>query len=201
MTVLVAIPYWRCADYIDAAVDAVLAQTYRDLVCLVAGDGEVPPVVRMDDRLAVVAFPTNLGAPATQQAMLLGSPFGWYAAHGADDWADPEYLERLMALGTPANGSRALWHEYPDRTVLVTGDTAHVEFGVFDTDLLRSLGGYGVDRRCGQDTLLYEDILPAFAPVAWCDEPAYHKRIRAWLPDARPRDGLRLGLSDRGRGP
>lgn len=177
MTVLVAIPFYGCADYIEQAVRHVLAQTYRDLVCLVAGDGEMPPLTITDDRLAVVTFPDNRGAPFTQQAMLMGSPFEWYAPHGADDWTDPDYLSNLMAIDGPAKASGAVWWHYPE-PVLRHGDHAMVEFGVFDTDLLRSVGGYGADRRCGQDTLLFEDILPHFAPIKWNTIPGYHKRIR-----------------------
>lgn len=176
-TVLVAIPYFRCADWIDDAVRAALAQTYRDVVVLVAGDGDEPEVSVRDDRLVVVSFPTNEGAPATQQAMLEGSPFLWYAPHGADDWTDPEYVERLVALGGHANGSAALFHERADGTVIVR-DHDHVEFGVFDATLLRSIGGYGIDQRCGQDTLLYVDLLPNVTGLRWAEEPAYHKRIR-----------------------
>ena len=179
MTVLVAIPYFRCEPYIDEAVGHVLAQTYTDLVCLVAGDGEVPVTKHRDDRLVLCAWHVNRGAPFTQQAMLLGSPFAWYAPHGADDWADPEYLERLMLRGAPAVGSRSLWFHYDDgTTVRRDNDPAYVEFGVFSRDLLRSVGGYGVDRVCGQDTLLFEQLVPHLVPMAWSDEPGYHKRMR-----------------------
>lgn len=179
MTVLVGIPFGPgCEHFLEEAVDSVLHQSYRDLICLVAGDGAIPPPVTVrDERLRVVSFPTNEGAPMTQQAMLLGSPFGWYAAHGADDWTEPDYLERLLALGSVANASAALWH-FDESSEWLVRDRAHVEFGVFDADLLRSVGGYGVQRRCGQDTLLYENILPNVQPIAWSAEPRYHKRIR-----------------------
>ena len=190
MTVLVAIPYWRASEYIEQAVDGVLAQSHSDLVCLVCGDGEEPKVRRADSRLVVLTFPTNLGAPATQQAMLLGSPFSHYAAHGADDWTDPKYLAGLIDRSAVATGSRALWHEYPDAHQLVTGDRAYVEFGCFSTDLLRMVGGYGLDRCCGQDTLLYADLLPHFAEIAWSDEPLYHKRIRAGSLTTNPGTGF-----------
>ena len=72
MTTLLAIPYWTtAAPYIDEAVASALAQTERDLVVMVAGDGVVPPLTVRDPRLVVVGLPTNEGAPATQQAMLL----------------------------------------------------------------------------------------------------------------------------------
>ena len=117
MTVLVAIPYWTtAAPYIDEAVASALAQTERDLVVMVAGDGVEPPVTVRDPRLVVVSFPTNEGAPATQQAMLLASPFEWYAPMGADDRLDPDYLEGLLAGSGKARSSwvrlrgwRRLW--------------------------------------------------------------------------------------------
>lgn len=190
MTVLVAIPYWRAAPWIGGAVRAALAQE-GDVAVLVAGDGEAPPLDVRDDRLVVLSWPDNLGAPLTQQAMLAGSPFRWYAPHGADDWAEPGYTASLLALGGLANGSRSFWHELPDGTsARVSGDTAHVEFGVFDAELLRSLGGYGADRRCGQDTLLYEQLLPAVERVRWMDEPRYHKRLHPGSLTSDPATGF-----------
>lgn len=181
MTTLVAIPYWRtAADYISEAVASVLAQTSRDLVCLVAGDGELPSLAHRDPRLVVVGFPSNEGAPATQQAMLLASPFRWYAPMGADDWIEPDYLEGLLALGGRANASWRLWHFDMEREWPVAdsvGNPAHTEFGVFDTELLRSVGGYGASRRCGQDTLLYLQLLPYVTEIDRTYAPRYHKRI------------------------
>lgn len=190
MTVLVAIPYWRCAEWVGQAVECALAQEGVDVRVLVGNDGDEPPSLPADPRAVLVNFPDNLGAPLTQQAMLLGSPFGWYAPHGADDWAEPAYLARLLARGTPANGSGAIWHDLPGGGRDLVRDTAHAEFGVFEAELLRAVGGYGIDRRCGQDTLLFEQILPRVAPVAWMTEPLYHKRIRPGSLTAAPETGF-----------
>ncbi|HEY6014564.1 MAG TPA: hypothetical protein VIU37_11165, partial [Candidatus Limnocylindrales bacterium] len=95
------------------------------------------------------------------------------------------YLQTLLELPGPAKATRVLWHFDLDlngehRQVRDSeGNPAHTEFGVFDTDLLRSLGGYGADRRVGQDTLLYLQLLPHVAPIAWLNEPLYHKRVHA----------------------
>lgn len=188
MTVLVAIPYYGMPEYIWQAVRSVLDQTQRDTIVLVAGDGETPPVrdALGSKHLRIVTFPTNEGAPLTQQAMLFGSPYEWYAPMGADDWLDPEYIERLMSLGTKANASGEIWHNDYEQSLV--HDRAHTEFGVFDTELLRSIGGYG-GWRCGQDTLLYEDILPNVSPVAYLDEPHYHKRLHAGSLTSSPETG------------
>lgn len=181
MTTLIAIPYWTtAAPYIDEAVASALAQTERDLVVMVAGDGVEPPLTVRDPRLVSVAFPTNEGAPATQQAMLQASPFRWYAPMGADDRIAPEYIASLLALGARANATHVLWHFNEHETWRVhdsDGNPAHTEFGVFDTELLRSLGGYGADRRVGQDTLLYLQLLPHVTPISWLEQPLYFKRI------------------------
>ena len=181
MTVLVAIPYWTtAAPYIDEAVASALAQTERDLVVMVAGDGVEPPVTVRDPRLVVVSFPTNEGAPATQQAMLLASPFEWYAPMGADDRLDPDYLEGLLAGSGKARSSWRLYHFDDEREWVkedFAGNPAHTEFGIFDTDTLRSVGGYGVERRCGQDTLLYLGLLPHVTPIDRMPGPRYHKRL------------------------
>jgi len=190
MTVLVAIPYFSAREYVKDAVDSVARQTYKDIVILIAGDGEEPPPRSwpyLPDNLRVVTFPDNRGAPFTQQAMLYGSHHEWYAPMGADDWLDPEYIERLLSLGTPANASGEIWHNDYEQSLV--HDRAHTEFGVFNADLLRSVGGYGIDRRCGQDTLLFEDILPHVSPIAYLDEPRYHKRLHAGSLTASPETG------------
>ena len=178
MTVLVAIPFWRCGPHVAKAVESVLAQTHRDLVVMVAGDGDDPePHLRgIDDpRLVVVAFPDNLGAPHTQQAMLLGSPHEWYAPMGADDWLDRDYLARLLALGGDANSVGA-WYRHQGRRVEVRRTS--VEVGVYRSELIRSLGGYGVTMRCSQDVLLYWRLTAAVTERRMLAHPAYHRLIR-----------------------
>ena len=183
MTVLVAIPYGpSAAPYIDEAVASVLRQTEDDLVCVVAGDGEPPPVRSADPRLVVVGFPTNEGAPLTLQTLLLASPFEWFAPMGADDWIDPDYLEGLLGCTGKARSAWRLWH-FDETTEWVKqdypGNPAHTEFGMFDAETLRSIGGYGGERRVGQDTLLYLQLLPFVTPVDRMPGPRYHKRIHA----------------------
>lgn len=189
MTVLVAIPYYHDGEWIKDAVDSVARQSYGDVVILVAGDGEEPPPRSwpyLPENLRTVTFPTNEGVGLTLQAMLLGSRHEWFAPMGADDWIDPEYLERLLSLGGPANASGEIWHNDFEQSLV--HDRAHTEFGVFNADLLRSVGGYGV-KRCGQDTLLYEDILPHFTSVRYLDEPHYHKRLHAGSLTSSPETG------------
>lgn len=179
MTVLVAIPYYQCADYIEQAVQSVLAQTHTDLVCLVVGDGDTPPEIASNDsRLRVVSFTDNYGAPFTQQSMLLASPYEKFAPMGADDWLEPDHLASLPARFGQSRIS-SLWVHDRDGKQKKVKDRAYAEIGVFNTELLRSVGGYDITQRCGQDTLLYDDILLSFTTAAYSTNPTYHRRMRA----------------------
>lgn len=179
MTVLVAIPYYHCEDYIEQAVQSVLAQTNTDLVCLVVGDGDTPPPIETDDkRLVVVSFTDNYGAPFTQQSMLLANPYEKFAPMGADDWLEPDHLASLPTRHRQARISSLWVHDKSGKKTKVR-DRAYAEIGVFDTELLRSVGGYDVTQRCGQDTLLYDDILLSVTPAVFSSNPTYHRRMRA----------------------
>lgn len=202
MTTLIAIPYYGVSsELIDKAVRHALAQT-SDVVVLVAGDGQEPPVSFRHSRLVVGTFPTNMGAPATQQAMILGSPFEWYAPHGADDWIEPDHVSSLLALGAPVNGSGVIWYHEPRRTHVFRSSRTYIEFGVLDTALLREIGGYNAAEPCGQDSVLIS-ILVRTAAVRLSRRPTYHKLHRedslTHHPDTRGGSEIRTGVRLRNR--
>lgn len=178
MTVLVAIPYFGVAqELIDKAVKHALAQT-AECVVLVVGDGQAPPVSVRHDRLVVGTFPVNRGTPFTQQAMILGSPFDWYAPHGADDFTERQHLERLLALRWPAAGSSRIWFHQGAKAQLLRSPRTWIEFGLFRTDLLRAIGGYNAAEPCGQDSVV-TSILLQHPGVRLTRTPTYHKVFRA----------------------
>lgn len=200
MTVLVAIPYYRCGPWIERCVRSCLAQTYEDIVVLVAGDGDDPrPYLQdvHDSRLVVEVFPTNWGAPHTQQAMLLASPFEWYAPMGADDWLEPEHIEACLAVRNRLVGLGAVyWHQgtadAPARVKKVDYET-----GTFMTELLVSVGGYGAHEKCGQDITLLK-LLRTVYPMAYQMRPTYHRFKRPGSLTTDPATGhhsaLRQGI-------
>lgn len=205
MTVLIAIPYYGVdAELVDKAARHALAQTVAETVVLIAGDGQTPPVSVRDDRLVVGTFPTNRGAPHTQQAMLLGSPFGWYAPHGADDWIDRDHIASLFALRKPTGmtgSSRIFYHQGSTVTQMHSRRT-YIEFGVFDTLQLRSIGGYNAAEPCGQDSVMIS-VMVATVGVAMTQRPTYHKLHRAdsltHHPATRGGSALRTGVRNRNR--
>jgi hypothetical protein len=201
--ILIAIPYYGVpAELIDKAARHAIAQT-ADVVVLIVGDGQKPPVSVRSDRLVVGTLPKNHGAPFTQQAMLLGSPFEWYAPHGADDFIEPDHVASLAALRRPACGSSVIWyHDEKDRTRLLRSSRTWIEFGLFRSDTLRAIGGYGPQEPCGQDSL-FSSILLKTGGVALTRRPTYHKQYRAdsMTHDPRTRQGsdIRVGVKARNR--
>lgn len=203
MTTLVAIPVGPNipAELLDKAIRHALAQT-ADVVVLAVGDGVTPPVSVKNSRLVVGTLPVNHGAPFTQQAMILGSPFPWYAPHGADDWIEPNHVASLLALGAPVNGSGVIWYHEPKRTHIFRSSRTYIEFGVLDTALLRAVGGYNAAEPCGQDSVLIS-VLVRSARVRLSARPTYHKLHRedslTHHPDTRGGSPLRTGVRLRNR--
>jgi hypothetical protein len=204
MTVLVAIPVGPGVppELLDKAVRHALAQTHRDIVVLAAGDGVKPPTAFTHPQLVVGTFPTHMGAPATQQAMILGSPFPHYAPHGADDWVEPNHVASLLALRFPVAGSGAIYYHEGSRVRVFRSSRTYIEFGVLDTALLRSIGGYNAAEPCGQDSVLIS-VLLGTAGKRLTHRPTYHKLHRedSLTHDPATRGGspLRTGVRERNR--
>jgi glycosyltransferase involved in cell wall biosynthesis len=97
----VAVPYYRAAGFIDVAVRSILNQTYRDLVCVVIGDGDEPPISHIhDSRLIIYTLPENHGTYFAQAVALAACQSDWFSIHAADDWSDPDRFGRLMAASS-----------------------------------------------------------------------------------------------------
>lgn len=182
-SVTVAIPYYGAAEYIEQAVRSALGQTHKDLRVVVVGDGERPSIPFEDPRLAVHTLARNHGgAPFAQQVALLATPDEWYAPMGADDWLEPDHIERLLAVGAPAVATgRVFWHEQREAGGPVRGVGARrvwYETGLFRADLLRSIGGYDPRERSGQDNCLLWLLEVYGGLVVRSGLPTYHRLKR-----------------------
>lgn len=203
MTVLIAIPCGPGVpgEMVDEAVRCALAQD-TETVVLVAGDGEQPPVTVRDDRLVVGKLTGRHGPPFVQQAMLLGSPFEWYAPHGADDWIEPNHVSSLLALRGDVNGSGVIWYHGPKRVEILRSPRTWIEFGVMGTEALRSIGGYNPAEPFGQDSVLISVVLNTHR-VRLSRRPTYHKQYRAESlthdPATRGGSGARTAVRARNR--
>lgn len=186
-TILVCIPYWRTPEYIERAVRSVLAQTYRDFVCVVVGDGERPPINWTHDKLVTFTYPTNRGAYFAQDVAIWASPFDWYAPVASDDWLDPDHLERLVAAQAD-QACGALWaHGDSERFCGPANDDHRAcrgvlmekayEVGLYRVERYREIGAHNPAERIGQDTLTLH-LMRLVAPVGASTVPTYNRRFR-----------------------
>lgn len=201
MTITVSIPYWGCPDLVDRAVRSVLAQTVRDISVVVIGDGEEPPLAGLHDgRLEVYTLPANRGTYFAHQLVLHASPRRWFAPVDADDWVEPNHLERLLARGAEAVVPGALWYHDARRGAdpVRQGRRAGWHVGLFGTDRLRAIGGYEPDARLSQDLHTLR-ILALAGPVERIHEPTYHRWKRAGSLTTHPATNLSSEARQRAR--
>lgn len=175
MTTLVCVPYYGVPDLVGRAVQSVLAQTHRDLACVVVGDGQEPPLRVRDDRLVVYSYPTNRGAYFAQMVAIGASPFEWYAPVASDDWVDPDHIERHIAYGTDMACGAVYYHNgaHPVKVLRKL-----YEVGMYRTARMREIGGYNPNERLGQDSLTLR-VMRLIAPLDATTHPTYHRVNRA----------------------
>jgi glycosyltransferase involved in cell wall biosynthesis len=201
VTTLVLVPYYGCPELVERAVRSVLAQTVRDIAVLVIGDGEEPPLHGItDSRLDVYTLPENRGPYFAQQVGITASPFPWYAPHAADDWSEPDHLERLFEVGGPVVFTGAVHFHTRHGTAGV--HYATYEVGLYATEALRAIGGHNPNERMGQDSLLIHLLRMTGEPRA-TTHPTYHrvKRHGSLMthPDTAPGSPARNRVRERNR--
>lgn len=187
MTVLVCIPYWRTPGYVERAVRSVLAQTYRDFVVVVVGDGGRPPITWTHPQLVVYSYPENRGAYFAQDVAIWASPHEWYAPVASDDWLDPDHLERLVEANADL-ACGALWSHGESDSFCGPANDAHracrgtltekaYEVGIYRTERYREIGAHNPAERMGQDTLTLH-VMRMVAPVGASVVPTYNRLFR-----------------------
>jgi glycosyltransferase involved in cell wall biosynthesis len=109
--VTVGIPVYNAARTLCETLDALQAQTYRDLEILVsdnASTDETPDILasyaRRDPRLRVIRQPHNRGAIENFQAVIEAARTPFFTWFAADDVCAPPFVERTRAalLANPA---------------------------------------------------------------------------------------------------
>lgn len=174
MTVLVSVThYGPTRPYVERAVRSVLAQTHRDLVCVVIGDGDEPPLDGIDDeRLVVHSYPVNHGAYFAQDVAIWASPHEWYAPIAADDWIDQDHIERLLRFNADM-ACGALWY-HNDRSKAGFVVRKAYEVGMYRTSRYTEIGAHNPAERLGQDSLTLR-VMRIVAPVGATSHPTYHR--------------------------
>jgi hypothetical protein len=185
VTVTIAIPYSAdAAPFIDKCIRSALGQTHKDVRVVVVGDGEVPPISFEDPRLVVHTLARNHGgAPFAQQVALLATPDKWYAPLGADDWLEPDHVERLLAEGKTAVATGLVfWSTLRSPTGDQRGEglkKVWYETGLFRADRLLAFGGYDVSEQNGQDNCVLW-LLEAYGGLAVRGFPPTYHRLKRY---------------------
>ncbi|MDA0165828.1 glycosyltransferase [Solirubrobacter ginsenosidimutans] len=195
--VTVSVPYFRCRDYVRQCVESLLAQTHRELTVVVTNDGDPEPpwdvLADIDDpRLVRFDLTRNRGRYFADQVVLQATRSPYLMLHDADDWSDPDLIERLVARLREDGGalavSAAYRHLAPGTPVrVVPGVRSHRigprfehrahQVGVFRAQAVSGLGGFYAGFTIGYDTFLVNALLMTDRII---DEPAplYHWRMR-----------------------
>ncbi|WP_160051056.1 glycosyltransferase [Nocardiopsis sp. FR26] len=212
--VTVSVPYHGCPSTIRRAVDAVLAQTHQDLVCVVVNDGDhaYPPWPHLadinDPRLRRVDLPTNRGRYFADAVTLATCTTPWWTIHDADDEADPAWLATMLEAADHQGAEVVLTaqavHHLDGRVELdrplpwLDGAYRHHGHmaGLWSTTWLRSIGGPHPGYRVGWDTMLTGTAL-AMGAATILERPLYTRHRRRGSLTTAPATGMRSPLRRR----
>jgi glycosyltransferase involved in cell wall biosynthesis len=99
----VVMPVRNALDYVHAAIDSILAQTFRDFEFIIVDDSTdatsevLREYARRDPRIRVIPTPST-GVPNSLNAGIAIAAGTWIARMDADDIALPQRFERQMAF-------------------------------------------------------------------------------------------------------
>lgn len=203
MTVMVCVPYYGTPDLVEKAVRSVLAQTHRDLVCVVIGDGEEPPLSQITDpRLVVYTTPENRGTYFATAVALAACDTEWFSIHASDDWSEPDHIERLVAASDGVDivfGGSVEHHGrhaklrpvHFDRAGLRPRHVASIATGIFRTAKVQAFGWWShPEFRIGYDSMMVNLALRVLPWRHVAGEYGYHRVIRENSLTRNPETGL-----------
>ncbi len=114
--VSVVVPVYNVGRYLGACVDSILAQTHADLETILVDDGSTDgsgelcdSYAGQDNRVRVLHQP-NSGVSAARNAGVAAAGGGCVTMVDADDWLDPRFVERMLALLEGADSDAAVCH-------------------------------------------------------------------------------------------
>lgn len=206
-TVAVSIPYYGCPFGIRRAVDAVLAQTHRDLICVVTNDADTerspwPHLAGITDpRLVRYEASTNRGRYFTDAVVLAATDTPWFTVHDADDAAHPRWLEWCLREARKSDADSVLTSQYV-RDLKGRQLVEHVKMGnegremhhfghmagLWRSSWLRTVGGPNPHFRVGYDTLL-STIAWWYGRYAALPAPVYTRYRRKGSLTTSPKTG------------
>jgi glycosyltransferase involved in cell wall biosynthesis len=183
--VSVVMTVYKDFRFLDAAVDSILAQDFRDLELIIVDDGNrddarFDALARRDPRIRVVMNPTNLGTAAAANRGIETARADIIARLDADDIAEPERISRQVAalaadpqlglvgsavtLIDEAGAVRGV-QPMPEtdleiRWTILFHNPLYHSAALFRRSLFRQAGGYIVTELISQDHYLWFHLLP-----------------------------------------
>lgn len=117
ISVSVLIPTYNYARFLQQAIDSVLAQTVQPVEIVVADDGSTDAtaevVARYGDAVKHRKF-DHRGVYAVRQAMLEELKGEWFLNLDADNWIEPDFLEKALTIVARHSGDKMFAFVYPD---------------------------------------------------------------------------------------
>lgn len=197
----VIIPLYNKAPYVRKALASVFAQTYTDYELIIVDDGSTDDSAKIAEEFIDSSFPLgragvgffrqpNAGVSAARNNGVAQARGEYLAFLDADDWWEPNYLERMAQLITdyPDAGLYACNYVYykPGKThVALDIPTGYINYPkiycdygimpltsisvVIPKNVFDVTGGFPSNIRLGEDFLLWTNIAMHF-PIAFLSE-------------------------------
>ena len=134
-TVSVVIPCYNYGRYLGKAIDSVLAQTVKPIEIVVADDGSTDNtadvVAQYGDAVKYRKF-DHCGVCAVRQTMLNELKGEWFLNLDADDWMEPNFIEKALEIVASHSEDRTFAFVYPDIQCFgsVVGQKEYPDFDV-----------------------------------------------------------------------
>ena len=200
--VVVSVPCFRAWSSVARAVESVLDQDHRDLLVILANDGDVNPrwdlVSHLDDpRLVRVDYTTSRGRYFADQVVLMARLGQYLLVQHADGWSEQSRVSALLEEMRRCHSIAAVsaYREHgvnssdPSAVVrpalapspvtpLYRGGLDHLEksayHALFDAPGLLNVGGCYGGHRVGYETFLFH-LMRMTGTISRLDRPLYHR--------------------------
>ncbi|MDZ7736278.1 MAG: glycosyltransferase family 2 protein [Gammaproteobacteria bacterium] len=103
--VSIGMPVFNADDYIEAAIDSILAQTFEDYELIISDNGSTDNTEAIcrsyqahDERICYFRHQENLGAAWNHNFVYLKSSGRYFRWHSHDDICSPEYLDKCVPV-------------------------------------------------------------------------------------------------------
>lgn len=125
--VSIIVPLYNLANFVCETLNSCITQTHKDWEAIVVNDASTDASLdaaleyaKRDARIKVIDLKENVGLPAARNIAIAASTGEFILPLDADDWIDPQYLEKTLARMEPGVGIVATWMEifgfWPEKT-------------------------------------------------------------------------------------